>query len=126
MALSILLDCPRSRWLSTLSYISRERFEVVNKRRLRTGKGTISFMCRRGTLTYFGVYSCFYSIPSYILPVYLGDSFFMIWTIFTLLIKKKVLLMFANVRLMFVVFHFFRHVTQSLVQRKLYLVVIFN
>lgn len=40
--------------------------------------------------------------------------------------KKKVLLMFANVRLMFVVFHFFRHVTQSLVQRKLYLVVIFN
>ena len=53
----------------------------------------------------------------------------MIWIIFTLIInkkKKKVLLMFANVRLMFVVFHFFRHVTQSLVQRKLYLVVIFN
>lgn len=72
---SILLDCPRSRWLSTLSYISRERFEVVNKRRPRTGKGTISFMCRGGTLMYIGVYSCFYSIPSCILPVYLGDSF---------------------------------------------------
>ena len=69
---SILLDCPRSRWLSTLSYISRERFEVVNKRRPRTGKGTISFMCRGGTLMYIGVYSCFYSIPSCILPVYLG------------------------------------------------------
>jgi hypothetical protein len=42
---STLLDCPRSRRLSTLSYISRERVEVLNKRCPRTGKGTISSMC---------------------------------------------------------------------------------
>lgn len=40
----IILGCPRSRWLSTLSYISGERVKVLNKKCPRDGKGTITSM----------------------------------------------------------------------------------
>jgi hypothetical protein len=59
--ISLISDCPRSRWLSTISYISREGVKVLNKRCPWAGKGTLKAMCWWGTVLVcsFWIYSIY-------------------------------------------------------------------